>query len=713
MGSFGQLVVCISMVLSAAGGALALASGARPEVLNTSRKLLNAAAAGSAASLLVLAFLLLSHDYRIAYIRDYADRTMSVGYLLMAVWGGQQGSLLLWAVLQSWFTAAAANFTNNKNSHLMPIALGFLAALQVFFFSLVLYHSNPFETLGTVASRGIGMNPLLRNPYMAIHPPTLFLGFVGFSVPMAFAFASLVNGLKNDDWLKEMRPWILFAWIFLSIGNLLGMVWAYQELGWGGYWGWDPVENSSFMPWLTGTALVHSALVVRHRKMFRLWSLTLTLLTFILIIFGTFLTRSNIIQSVHAFAGATTGPYFLGLMVSTSILFLFLVILRRSELAGSRSIESVLSPEGVFLAANLVFVLSTAFVWFTTMSPLFAELLKGEKIAVTPEFYNRWMVPLGLFLLGLISLCTIIGWRNQTFRKIGSSALLPITGGVIAALTGSLLGNANSDKGAFFAVAPIVSIGLIGFVATSVIREIVRLTTRAQKSSGLIGAGRRRLGGQLVHLAVALLFVGFTGSAYTVEQSSSLLPGKSMQVGNYTLKFLGIREDNNYERNALFADLEVKTSDETLGVLSPSRHTYHSHPGRPTSEVVIHTGLKEDLFVILGEGDPTRRWAMIRAVVNPLVIWIWLGGSLLVFGALIALIPARWLSTMIRTGGQSKRRLFEATGLSVLTVVITVIVGFLSSLATSVAALAGLSLIWMLILFGNAINDLAAQMEER
>ncbi len=708
MGSFGQLVVCVASVLSAAGGCLALIGASRPAALAASRKMFHAAAAAATAALLILLFLLLAHDYRIAYVREYADRTMSAGYLLMAVWGGQQGSLLLWAVLQAWFTSAAAGLAVKRDRALAPIALAFLATLQLFFFLLVLYHSNPFEALGTIAKSGIGMNPLLRNPYMAVHPPTLYLGFVGFSVPMAFGLAALVEGRLRGGWLKNQRGWILFAWIFLSVGNILGMVWAYEELGWGGYWGWDPVENASFMPWLTGTALLHSVMIVDRRKMFRLFSLILIALTFILVIFGTFLTRSGVIESVHAFAGATTGPYLLGLIVCTTVTFVGLLLWRRKELSGTKPIESPLSPEGIFFIANWAFILAAAFVWFATMAPLFAEVFKGEKIAVTPEFFNQWMVPLGIIILALIGLCSIVGWRSGSSEKIGRRAVWPTIVGIIAAILAALAGGADNTGSGVRAAFPIIAVGSIALVATGLMREIALIVARAARRPTPGGARRRRLGGQLVHLSVALLFVGFTGSAFTEEKSANLFPGKTMRVGEYSLQFLGLREDNNYERHALLADLEVRKSNEPLGVLSPARHNYHSHPGRPTSEVVIRTGLTEDLFLILGEGDPSRGFAIIRAVVNPMIVWIWIGGILLVVGTLIALIPAGWFRAA-QSG--STHRLWKTLGVVLFVSAIGVSVGSLRDLATAVVVLAGLGLAGALILFGDALSQLGSYKE--
>ncbi len=705
MNSFGQLLICIAALLSAAGGAFVLLGSHKPRFLETGKNLLHAASLASAVSLVVLVFLLLVHDYRVVYVRDYADRTMSLGYLFMAIWGGQEGSLLLWAAIQTWFTSAVAVWGTGRKGvdSLLPVALCFLAMLQVFFFDLVLFHSNPFEPLGTIAAHGIGLNPLLRNPYMAIHPPTLYVGFVGFSVPTAFAIASLVDRSPENKWLISLRPWILFAWVFLSVGNILGMIWAYEELGWGGYWAWDPVENASFMPWLTGTALVHSMMVQERRGMFHGWSLFLVSSTFALIVFGTFLTRSGVIQSVHAFAGATAGPYLLGLIVAQAALSFGLMIWRRKRTTDSPEIEQVVSKESIFLFTNIILIISALFVLLTTMSPLFAEVLMGEKVAATPELFNKGMVPLGLILFALIAICANIGWRKPSLSKIGNRILFPSLIGFVCAVVATLAGAALSGAGGLMGYAPVVSIGLLGFVTSSLARDMTRLIINSMKHDRSSKTARRRLGGQLVHLSVVLLFVGFTGSAFVEEKSLTLSLGESAQAGDYQITFLGLREDNNYERKAVMADLEIEKSDEKLGILSPAKHVYHSHPGQPTSEVVIRTEWTEDLFLVLGEVDMARNAALIKVKINPLVVWIWLGGILLVIGTIIALVPPNWLGSLFSAYVAKKRYLAKVSAIIASSVIVSVSTGFATNLALSMIAIAGMGLLGMLYFFGSAL----------
>ncbi|MDD5308266.1 MAG: cytochrome c-type biogenesis CcmF C-terminal domain-containing protein [Deltaproteobacteria bacterium] len=637
MANFGEILVCLTAVISAAGGAFVL--GGRPggRAMTAGRALLFSAAAFVTAALLVVVFLLVTHDYRVAYVREYADRSMGLVYLMTALWGGQEGSLLVWAAIQCWVTAGVVAWTHGKENRLAPVAIAFLAAVQVFFLLLVLGHSNPFEPLGTVATHGLGLNPLLRNPYMVIHPPTLYIGFVGFSVPVAFAIAALAEGDLNRAWITELRPWILFAWVFLGAGNLLGMVWAYEVLGWGGYWGWDPVENSSFMPWLVATALVHSAMGEERLGMFRVWNVALIVLVFDLVIFGTFLTRSNVVASVHAFSGSTTGPYLLGLIAAVTALAAGLSVWRRKLLTGSRPVEHTLSREGMLSIAIWIFVLCAAFVWLATMSPVYTSVAAGEKATVTPEFYNRWMVPLGLAVLLLVGLCTVLGWRKQTERWFVRRALWPLIAGIVAAGIAAAAGARREGAGPFMSLAPVLSFGLLGLVGASVLAEIARLLVPAARRGEASSGWRRRLGGQLVHLSVVLLFLGFTGNAFEKEVSRSMGPGDSMQVAGYRLSFVGLRQDAGYEREGIFADLRVEAQGRPLGVYSPARFVYHTHPGQPTSEVVIHTTLLADLFLILGEPDLMRDRAVVRAVVNPLTVWVWIGGALLILAGVIAM----------------------------------------------------------------------------
>jgi len=713
MASFGQLMLCAAAVLSAMGGAVCLARGAERRYYEAGRNLLYAAAAASAVATIVLAFLLVTHDYRVEYVRDYADRSMPLGYLLTALWGGQAGSLMFWAVLQTWFTAAAAAWLGRRDLDPAPIALGFLAALQVFFLLLVVYHSDPFEPLGTTASRGVGLNPLLRNAYMAFHPPTLFIGFVGFSVPMAFALAALVSGAREPDWLDAQRPWILVAWIFLTVGNVLGMVWAYEELGWGGYWGWDPVENASLMPWFTSTALVHSAMAEKRRGVLRRWNVLLIVLTFELIVFGTFLTRSGVIQSVHAFAGSTVGPYLLGLIAVSGTLSLGLLMFRFRALRPARPLGGPLNREGLALINNWLFTVATGFVWIGTMMPLLTEVFRGEQVTLTPEFFNKWMVPVGMLALALLGLCSVIARGKVRTEGLFGRVAAPVVVGVAAGCITVLAGGLMPDQTGPMKLAPAISAGLLAALLVAILMELRRIVLLRHGHDQPVGRLGRRIGAQLVHLSVLMMFVGFTGSAFTEENQAALAPGEHLTVAGYRVSLIGVRGDSDVERDAVFADLEVRGPEGTLGVLSPAKHTYHTHPGQPTSEVVIHSTLSRDLFLNLGDTGGAAGRAVIRVVINPLVLWIWIGGALLVVGTLVALIRFEWLVRLIGADGTLRSRALRPAVIAIAVVALAVVAGVARDLAVSLVAVGAVLVASAIFFLGSAMVTLARSGEGR
>ncbi len=695
MGDFGQITIFFTMLLSALGGALILGSSKAIHE-KAGQGMLLAAAASAAATLFILVYLLITHDYRIAYVHDHADRNMGIGYLVTALWGGQAGSLLFWAVLQTFYTAAVIGFAKYKPK----IALGFLAALQVYFFALVLFHSNPFAPLGRIATTGLGINPLLLNPYMAVHPPTLFLGFVGFSVPVAYVFAMLLEKIDDDAWVPALRPFILFAWVFLSVGNLLGMVWAYQELGWGGYWGWDPVENASFMPWLTATALLHTATVQKAKHQFRFLNPLLMVLTFSLIVFGTFLTRSGVIQSVHAFADATVGPYLLGLIAFLVLLFAGLAVTRRRLLISKSASNTPLSKESLFVVTAWLLLLSTAFVWIGTMAPLFTELLKGEKVASTPAFFNKWMVPLGLALFAVLGLClSVMRLRGSTAKNGMKTLSLPVGVGMVTTAAGAKLFG-------FAGIWPILASFLLGMSAVGALREVIRAVAAIKRPEVPFGI-RRRLGAHLTHFSVVLLFLGFTGAAFTQEASKVMKPGDVLSVGDYELTFTGMREENNYRRFALFADIDVSAAGQAVDTMGTARFVYHSHPRQPTSEVAIRSTLLEDLFLILGRVNEETGEATIRAVVNPLVAWIWIGGALLVIGTIMGIYAGTGASDRGKTPVPLKTVPYY-----VLPILTFTIVAAVAELPEIVLMMTALFLTGSVLLFSGALTRIATSMED-
>ncbi len=630
------------------------------------RRIILAAATMGTVAGAVLVFLLVTHDYRVAYVRMYAARSMTLGYLVTALWGGQQGSLMFWAMLQSWCMAAVAYWFREKDERLIRVALGILGGIAVFFWLLVLTQSNPFKLNGEDPLTSSGLNPLLRNPYMVFHPPTLFLGFAGFSIPFAIGLAAMVRGRSDSEWLVPLRPFVLVAFAFLSVGNILGMVWAYEELGWGGYWGWDPVENASLMPWFTGTALVHAMMAQRRWGIMKRWTLSLIVVTWLLTIFGTFLTRSGIIQSVHAFSDATEGPYLLGIIGLVLVAFIILMIGRYKSLHPDMKVE-LWSRQWMFELSNWLFTAALLFVGLTTLWPLFHGLLEGEQAMVPPAFFNKWMVPIGLTLFATVGACTLLpgskALRRPEIRRTVLSQAIVIS--ILSAGAGLLVG-IHPNLGGAMSVAPAISVGLIVFVMLSLFIQM--------RKSYLAGS-RTRLGGQTVHLAMVLMYIGFTGAGFVTEKKANVGMGEFMYLDDVKITFLGLRSDVNYEREALFADLEVVESTGAVTLVSPARYLYHSHPKQPTSEVNILMGVKRDLFFILGETEAQTGRAVIKVLSNPLVIWIWLGGVLLVFGALLAMSRAG-LRDVLQMKPAMRQRLFPL-GVGAIAVAAVLLPGYL------------------------------------
>lgn len=661
MAQFGELSIIATVVITLAASIVCFFPKDKRFADVSKRLFLAAALMGTVASV-VLVFLLVTHDYRVAYVRGYADRTMSLGFLVTALWGGQQGSLMFWAALQSWFTAAVAYWLCIKDRDIFRVALAIMGVIAIFFWLLVFTQSNPFTLSGEDPINSMGMNPLLRNPYMVFHPPTLFIGFAAYSVPLSVALGAMLVGRLDDDWLVSLRPWVLFAFIFLSIGNILGMVWAYEELGWGGYWGWDPVENASLMPWFTGTALVHSMMAERRWGILRRWNVSLIVVTYLLTLFGTFLTRSGIIQSVHAFSDATEGPYLLGAICVILISFIYLMVVRYKSLAPKMEIESW-SKQWMFDVNNWLFVISVVFVGLATMWPLFVEVFKGEKATVSPAFFNKWMVPIGLTIFASIGVCTLLPGqkpratqKNKKWKKWIPVSVIAILGGI-----GGLLVGKQEGLGKAMAFAPAISVALIIFVGGV-------LSIQIRKS--YLGKKWVKLGAQLVHLAIVLMYVGFTGAGFVVETKANMGTGEFMYLGDVKVTFMGLRTDVNYEREAVFADLEVSKSSGNIEIVSPARYLYHSHPRQPTSEVTILSGPASDLFFVLGETEYNRGRAIIRVLENPLVLWIWLGGVLLVIGALMA-ISRGGIRTLLEMDAPVKRQLLPlATAFAAIAVVL-------------------------------------------
>ena len=596
----------------------------------------------------------LGNEYRYQYVAGYSNRELSTFYKVSGLWAGQTGSLVFWALLLAFFASLAVFQNRARNREFMPYVTGTLLTILAFFLVVIVVASNPFRQLPFTPIDGQGLNPQLQNYWMTIHPPTLYLGFTAFTVPFAFAVAALVSGRLDSRWITTTRRWTLLAWFFLTCGIIFGMMWAYEELGWGGYWFWDPVENASLLPWLTGTAYLHSVMIQEKRGMLKMWNVYLVVGTFLLSIFATFLTRSGLIESVHSFAENTTIAYiFLGFLSALTLVSVALTWWRRDSLHPEAEVESFLSREAAFLANNLLFVGAMFAVLWGTTFPLISEGLFGQKIAVGPPFYNRVNIPIGLLLLALLGIGPIIAWRRASPRNLKRNFTLPL-------LFGAAVGFALWLQGVRHPQA-LLTFALGAFVMATIVIEFQK-GTRARSSIekegtfraffSLIQRNRRRYGGYIVHAGLVITFMGVAGHAYNVEEQVVLQPGESGEVRSpfghtYRLSYQDMSSYPATNMTKVIASLRVEKDGRPAGLLTAEQRSYRQRT-ETTSEVGIRRAWNEDLYVILAgiddvnavvRGTNLRPVTTFRFLVNPLVPWIWAGGFVMAMGTLIAMWP--------------------------------------------------------------------------
>ena len=644
MSTLGTVLLYLLTILTTLAGTMAVVGVRRKSraMLHSARLTTYAAALAATAAIATLAYAFAISDFSLAYVQQHSDRTMNLFYRVTSTWGGLEGSLLLWAWLHAVFTALAVRSNWQRLQESIPYVILVQMFVLLFFCVILVTQSNPFDVflMGTPLA-GKGLNPLLQNPYMVTHPPALYLGFTGMSIPFAFAMASLLSGQTDDIWLQAVRPWTMAAWYFLSLGLVLGMLWAYEELGWGGYWGWDPVENAGFLPWLTGTAFLHSIMVQERRQMLKKWNVILALITFVLTIFGTFLTRSGFIDSVHAFAKSNIGWVFLA-FIALTLVFGFALIAWRSDSLRSRGhLESVLSREFAFLLNNWVLLSWALLVMVLTIFPNISALF-GDKITISIPAFNRWTVPLGIALLILTGFGPMLAWRKTSSSGLLRQFLWPLTLGA-ATMIGLLLGTSYPFGLATFTWA------LCAFTTTTMLQEIIR-GVRIRRATTNVGLGtaisqlfarnRRRYGGYVIHFGVVLMFVGFGGEAFKIEKEVLMKRGQVMDVGRYTVRMDDIKSDIDDQKTIVVADMTVFEGKNELGKIHPARWTFFRHENMPTTEVALRRTFQEDLFIALGEHDVKQGAAQFKLVVNPLVNWIWIGFLILTFGTIIAMIPS-------------------------------------------------------------------------
>ncbi len=532
----------------------------------------------------IMEYFLLTGQFQVEYVAHYASRTQAFIYNLSALWGGQEGSLLFWGWVLSMFATMVLIQNRNKHQDLVPYVVAVLMATEAFFLVLMTVVTSPFKLLDFVPADGQGLNPLLQNIGMFFHPVTQYLGYVGFTVPFAFAMAALVTGRLNDVWIRTTRRWTLFAWLMLSLGILFGGQWAYVELGWGGYWGWDPVENASLMPWLTATAYLHSVMIQEKRGMLKMWNLVLVMLTFLLSILGTFITRSGIIESVHAFGVSSMGPYFLVFMGAILIVFLWLLMSRLDNLKEDNQLDSLLSRESSFLLNNLILVGAAFATLWGTIFPMISEAVTGKKITVGPPFYEAVNGPIFLALVILIGICPLIGWRRATKENLLRNFLKPFAFAMATEVVLFIVG--IRDAGG------LVAFGVTAFVLATIALEFyrgVRVRLRQYHENvlwalvNLVERNRRRYGGYIVHIGVMLMVVGIAGSTfYKTDVQTNVKKGESITLRNYTVRFDGLKEVQRENHSAVIANLTITQDGRPAGrhalpgkaVLPESRPTF-------------------------------------------------------------------------------------------------------------------------------------------
>ena len=584
---------------------------------------------------------LVIHDFRVEYVAGYSSSTLPLYYTVAALWGGQKGSLLWWLLILTSMSAVVVLQNRGKNRDLMPYVMAVLMTVAVFFSSLLVFITAPFELLAVPAREGRDLNPLLQNYWMTIHPPSLYLGFVAMSVPFAFAIAALASGKLGDVWIRTTRRWTLFGWFFLSLGNLFGALWAYEVLGWGGYWAWDPVENAAFMPWLTTTAFLHSVMIQEKKNMLKVWNMVLIILSFSLTIFGTFLTRSGVISSVHSFTQSGLGPFFIGFLGIILVVSISLLVWRLPMLRSENELDSLLSRESAFLFNNLILVGIAFAVFWGTVFPVISEWVRGVKITVGPPFFNKVNAPLGLVLLFLMGVGPIIAWRRATWAHIKKAFLWPVLTGVVGGAACFAFGAHN-----YWAV---VAFSLIFFVLGTIVAEFARGVRARQAMVGeslpvaltrLIAKNRRRYGGYIIHVAVVMFFIAITGtSLFRQERQVTVNQGEQFEIGGYQLRYNGLEERDTPHIAYLMANIGVFSDGKQIDTLKPEKRFYKK-PEQPTTEVAIRSTLGSDLYLVLGSYDEDTKMATILAYLNPLIGFLYWGGIVLAIGTVVVIWPA-------------------------------------------------------------------------
>src|SRR5438270_4035372 len=591
-----------------------------------------------------LVYTALTDDFSVAYILHHSNRALPAPYKFAVLWSGQEGSILFWALLLSAY-GFVLRLRHKVDQRLVAVASTVLAAIQIFFLILVNFVANPFGIMDSIAADGNGLNPLLQYPEMVIHPPMLYLGYVGVSVPFAFALGALIMRYPGEKWIHITRRWTMVAWLFLTFGISLGAHWAYAVLGWGGYWGWDPVENASLLPWLSTTAFLHSVMMQEKRGMMKVWNVWLIFITFMLSVLGTLLTRSGIVSSVHSFAQSSIGNWFSGFLAIIFVVCLFYFIKNREHLKSENRLEAVVSRESSFLFNNLLLLAACFTILWGTLFPLLSEFAQGTKVTVGPPFFNRVTIPIFLGLLLLTALGPLLSWRKTSLESLRRNFALPafisIAATILLIAFGMRPWRDIADGYSF--VAMLLAVLVTATIVSEFWRgaRVISSHTGEGMLAGVVHLTRRntrRYGGYIVHFAMVVIAIGLAGAAFNQDKEQELGNGDSMSIGAYTLTCRSYTQDDNANYEGESAIVDVYKGGKFLTTMFPERRFYKASQQASTM-VANHSMLREDLYLVYTGRNEGSDKPILRVHLNPLVMWLWVGVWIFVLGTLVALVP--------------------------------------------------------------------------
>ncbi len=649
-GSFALILAFVCALYAFVGGIAAIITR-HPLLIKSARQAGIAVCGLIFTATLSLVYLFFTDNYSVAYVVSHSNRDLSTFFKIAALWSGQEGSLLFWSFLLAVYVVSVLLTYRNKNGELMPYVGVILAGVQLFFLTISNFVASPFKALGVANAAGSfdlvaradgnGLNPVLQYPEMVIHPPNLYSGYTGFTIPFAFALAALLARYPGEKWIHLTRKWTMIAWCFQTMGILLGAHWAYAVLGWGGYWGWDPVENASLLPWLTGTAFLHSVMMQEKRGMMKVWNVWLVFLTFMLCILGTLLTRSGVVSSVHSFAQSSIGNWFVGFLLIILGVCLAAYFKNKDYLKSENQLDSLVSRESSFLFNNLVLLVACVAVLSGTLFPVFSEWFTGSRISVGAPFFNKVNIPLGLLLMFLTGVGPLLAWRKTSTESMKRNFRGPVMAGLLGGMIGFSLGVRE-----MFAL---ICFSLCVFVATTIVQEFYRgaRVVKARSSASWLAScvdltlrNTRRYGGYIVHLGMVMIFIGLAGQAFNKEVEKELPIGSTINIGKYELLLQSMdrKQEKNYVADRMI--VEVMKDKKPVMMLYPERRNFPTNQESGTM-VAIYSTLREDLYVVYAGMNPQNNLPTIHVFINPLVKWVWWGGMVVVMGTIVALVPNR------------------------------------------------------------------------